>query len=121
MEVHGRQPTEPQLNQERFLRNQERLQEASRDRIRRAREILIDLATERQRRVGDARQEGVDRVRERHRRDVVDLSRVAHPYDQNLDASRLQKVDELRRAHEAGTLSSPERIEHAAEQMLLGG
>lgn len=122
MEVHGRQPAEPHLPQQRFLQDQERLQDASRDRIRRAREILIDLANERQH-IADARRadhaEG-EGTRERRRRDVVDLSKMAHPYDQSLDEARLQKVDELRRAHMAGTLSSPQQIERAAEQMLAG-
>ncbi len=123
MEVHGRQPAEPHLPQQRFLQDQERLQDASRDRIRRAREILIDLATEPQQHIADARradQAEVEGTRERRRRDVVDLSKMAHPYDQSLDEARLQKVDELRRAHMAGTLSSPQQIERAAEQMLAG-
>ena len=46
MEVHGRQPSDPLPAIERFLRSQDLLQEATRDRIRRARDGIADIESD---------------------------------------------------------------------------
>ena len=109
MEVHGRQPSDPLPAIERFLRSQDLLQEATRDRIRRAREGIAEIEDERRRQVRDTRlPEG----------DVVDIA--ARESDRRADEARARKLDELRRARAEGTLDSPERIARAAERILSG-
>ncbi len=111
MEVHGRQPGDLQPIRERFLRDQDLLQEANRERIRRARESMAEIAADRRERVYDARLPD---------RDVLDLSSAERALDARADEARSHKIDELKRAHAEGTLGTPERIAQAAERILSG-
>jgi hypothetical protein len=107
MEVHGRQPSDPQPAIERFQRNQSLYREVTRERVRRAREGLDRIEAERRRQVHDTRPP---------QSDVVDLS----IHDPATDEARAQMVADLRRAHVEGTLATPERIARAAERILSG-
>ena len=107
MEVHGSQPSDPQPAKERFLRNQDLLREATRDRVRRARAGLAHIEAQRRQQVRDTRLPDGD---------VIDIS-TRH---QVADEERAAKVDEMKRLHDEGRLATPERIDRAAERILSG-
>jgi hypothetical protein len=109
MEVHGRQPSDPLPAIERFLRSQDLLQEATRDRIRRAREGMAEIEAERRRQVRETRLPDGD---------VLEIA--ARESEHKADEARTQRLEELKHARAEGTLDSPERIARAAERILSG-
>ena len=129
MEVHGRQPGDLHSARDRFEKNQERLEQSTRERIQRARAHLEGLSSSRGEALREARQAAqaevvretsdrrADAASSRPQHDVLELSsdrreRTAH------EAARREHVEELRLASENGTLNSPERIERAATNLL---
>jgi len=117
MEVHGRQPGNPNSARERYEQGQERLTEAARARVARAREILEGLPEVRQEALREARGDATD---ERQGGDVLELSAGATRDVEALDLEREKRVEALREAFLEGSLNSPERIEQAAARMLGG-
>ena len=116
MEVHGRQPTEPESSRQRYVERQESLFRANRERVREARELLADMSTERQGRVRDTRDGGRDQAIRPRDRDVIEVSlRRAEA-----DEARAERVAALKADHEAGRLNTPERVEQAAQRLLEG-
>lgn len=75
-------------------------------------------------RVGEASRDEAARLRSvaGGQEDTVQFSRLAQQVAENdaIEAERRDRIAELRRAHEAGLLNGPERIERAATRMLGG-
>ena len=137
MEVHGRQPDDLRSAHERYRRGQERLTESSREKVRRAREILEGLPEVRQEALREAREanaEAAASVRgdgspgsagsiDEGRTvggDVLELSGTAQHPTEALDLEREKRVEALRDAFLEGSLNTPERIENAATRILGG-
>ena len=124
MEVRGRQPNDPHPAQRRFHEERVDLFQRNRAKVRRAREILVDLS-EHKRLDRIERQESAERmrsdeVRSRERADRVELSEAARGLAQVDEPEREARLAELEQAHQAGELNTPERVEQAA-QRILGG
>ncbi len=163
MEVRGQQPGGADDARQRFKQAQSELSSANRARVRRARQVLQNLAAQRMHRqrvesrqaAESAREKGEGAIRnqatprvdsdqiERLNKDVradsaefanrtekirhgaaaakqdrVELSKSARILSNRADASREAHLQELKKAHQNGTLNTPERISKAAQRLL---
>ncbi len=132
MEVQGRQAGEPTRSRAVFEAEQRALIEASRSRVRDARDHLEALARERLTNLRAAREQALAeeravreaRVRGRadaaERRDRIELSAEARALSEADASGDERRVAELAEEHRSGALNTPERIERAAQRLLEG-
>jgi len=133
MEVHGRQPGR-ELPHDKYLERQEELRKANSERIRAAREMLVDHSRRQQEKTRELREtrqadqaeaaeqaqaKRAEELRAERRADVLEVSHAAREVTAE-DEDRAQRVQELRGAYERGDLNTPERVEQAAQRMLEG-
>lgn len=132
MEVNNHQQPRPHPSILRFEEAQADFARASRERVRRSRDEMAQGTEDRAEALRESRQQaqahrveepavddrGVDRSRERQTLDRLELSSAARAAAEKANNPREALVQELRSQYETGELSSPERVERAAQRLL---
>lgn len=105
-----------------FEKQQRALIDASRARVRAAREDLAAVAAERSAQSREAARAAASETEPRpeERRDEIRLSSAASQSSETSVAEREARVRELAEAHRMERLHTPERIERAAQRLLEG-
>jgi hypothetical protein len=103
-----------------FEKQQRALIDASRARVRAAREDLAAVAAERSAQLREARADVADPRTEERRDEILLSSAARESSDAPSEAEREARVRELTEAHRMERLHTPERIERAAQRLLQG-
>jgi hypothetical protein len=127
MEVRGKRPGDELPAYRKFRQASLDLHASNRARVKHAREELANLAqpqrAERQHAAEGAKARHIRRMEARthaDRQDRLELSEEARAALKKEEAERGERVEELRKAYQAGRMENPDLSETAAARMLGG-